>query len=663
MLRICFVKHGSVYDARYVNVLADMISRNLAEGTPGTFHCFTDDPTDILPHIETRPIPSEFEGWWCKLWLFRDGHFDDGDRIVYFDLDTVILGRLDEIVKYDGAFATLRDFFKPYDDVQSAVMAWPANTQQAILDKWNDLGRPILTGGDQQLIQLSLEGRGVAPDFWQDLFPRLFVSYKGGSYKRIPPRGCSVVCFHGQPKPHNCNAEWVNGVWRLNGLQAIEIEQYCNTADSQIAENIRHAMSLDFPWLELRQAHDGTAIIVGGAPSLRETFNTIPKIDGGVVFATNNTARFLSQAGIGFDYHVLVDAREENAGFLTERPTLGYLLASQCNRNIYDALSDASVTVWHPKITGIVELVQDDPRPVCIVGGGSTVCLKAIAIAYILGFRKFSLFGMDSSYPDGGAHHAYAQPLNDDDIILKVQVDDREFVTSPWMVAQADEFEDLIKELLRLGCAFEIAGDGLIPYILSETLKCVTTSAADERADAILSRLPLGRLAGAEIGVFTGELSSRLLLRDGLTLYMVDSWRGGGADYLEKDDFHASLTDEQQRNCMVAAIDATVFAKGRATIMATDSVTAASIIQDRTLDFVFIDADHSYGGCARDIGLWYPKLKTGGLLSGHDYAHPEFPTWGVKSAVDEWAKAHGYDVELGENFTWFIRLKEARIAA
>ena len=87
MLRICFVKQGTAYGPEYVNILADMISRNLEAGFPGTFECFTDDPSGISDHINCRPIPSHFTGWWAKLWLFKDGHFSDEDRILYFDLD------------------------------------------------------------------------------------------------------------------------------------------------------------------------------------------------------------------------------------------------------------------------------------------------------------------------------------------------------------------------------------------------------------------------------------------------------------------------------------------------------------------------------------------------------------------------------------------------
>lgn len=59
---------------------------------------------------------------------------------------------------------------------------------------------------------------------------------------------------------------------------------------------------------------------------------------------------------------------------------------------------------------------------------------------------------------------------------------------------------------------------------------------------------------------------------------------------------------------------------------------SASLYRDGSLDFVFIDADHSYESVYRDIVAWKPKVKIGGLLAGHDFSeyHP-----GVVKAVVE----------------------------
>lgn len=62
------------------------------------------------------------------------------------------------------------------------------------------------------------------------------------------------------------------------------------------------------------------------------------------------------------------------------------------------------------------------------------------------------------------------------------------------------------------------------------------------------------------------------------------------------------------------------------------SVQASRQIADGSIDFVFIDADHEHSAVKADIAAWWPKVKPGGILAGHDFSD-EFP--GVKQAVRE----------------------------
>jgi len=70
-----------------------------------------------------------------------------------------------------------------------------------------------------------------------------------------------------------------------------------------------------------------------------------------------------------------------------------------------------------------------------------------------------------------------------------------------------------------------------------------------------------------------------------------------------------------------------------------DSALAASKFADGSIDCVYIDADHSYEGIKRDFEAWYPKVRSGGIVSGHDYgANNDCP--GVKQFIDEYMAAH-----------------------
>lgn len=63
---------------------------------------------------------------------------------------------------------------------------------------------------------------------------------------------------------------------------------------------------------------------------------------------------------------------------------------------------------------------------------------------------------------------------------------------------------------------------------------------------------------------------------------------------------------------------------------------AASLYKNRSLDFIFIDASHEYKDVLLDLQLFYPKLKKGGIIAGHDYVN----FGGVKQAVNEFFKCN-----------------------
>jgi hypothetical protein len=151
-----------------------------------------------------------------------------------------------------------------------------------------------------------------------------------------------------------------------------------------------------------------------------------------------------------------------------------------------------------------------------------------------------------------------------------------------------------------------------------------------------------------EVGVFRGHMSEHLLVMlPGLVLHMVDRWTttdGQPPHRLSQGDL---LKETRLRTAPFGP---------RARIVQADSVHAATTFRDASLDFVFLDADHGYEAVRADIAAWLPKVKPGGLLSGHDYATRQDRTWGVIQAVDEAAVAHGWDLGLGQNATWFVRL-------
>lgn len=665
MLNVCCIQSGNYLGrgAEYVNILFDSVRRNLPEGYEGRFICFTDDPTGLHVGIEPKPLPAPLTGWWSKVALFRDGLFPDGERVVFLDLDTLITGRLDDIFSYDGDFAILTDFLRPHG-WQSSVMSWRAGapTLKDVWPSYCKAGFPInLPDGDQGWI----ESHVATADSWQDLFPGQFVSIK--QIKGVPEKA-TVVVFHGSPRPHEVTTGWVPEVWKIGGMTRAELKAVCNVEHEQVMSNVRNACIRKLPWFDFDNTpHDRHAVIVGGGPSLVDTIGDIKKRKayGQEIWALNNSAAFLIENGIIPDAHFIVDARPENAAFVRDsHAQTTYYLASQCHPLVFGAVAHRKVILWHAQTAGMIELLKGvTDQPVHLIGGGTTVALHALSMAFLMGYKKIHCYGMDSSYRE--THHAYPQALNDTDIVLDVLYGDHKFKCSSWMTGQANEFMEAYRNMSELDCTITVHGDGLLPTMHRDEMMNGHWTCAKVRAMEVLSRIvDVPDPIGVEIGVFAGNMSRALLQNDNLFLYMVDAWEGDGASYTEGAvDWNATLSQDAQDSYMHDAERRTNFASSRRRIIKARSAAAAAAFDDGSLDFVFIDADHTYTGCKTDIDAWLPKLKNGGLLCGHDYKNTEVPFDGVDQAVDEFAKETGLNLELGENFTWFIRVDNSVIAA
>lgn len=155
----------------------------------------------------------------------------------------------------------------------------------------------------------------------------------------------------------------------------------------------------------------------------------------------------------------------------------------------------------------------------------------------------------------------------------------------------------------------------------------------------------------AEVGVLDGPTSAWLLARlPKLTLYMVDQWKAYH-DSVQPDTAHDG---GKWVRIYRMAHSRTEFAKDRRIVLHGDSVEMAAQIKDGSLDMAFIDANHSYEHVKRDIGAYWPKVKSGGRLAGHDWEKNEPRNYGVVDAVTEFSKANSLLYELDEDATWFI---------
>lgn len=138
---------------------------------------------------------------------------------------------------------------------------------------------------------------------------------------------------------------------------------------------------------------------------------------------------------------------------------------------------------------------------------------------------------------------------------------------------------------------------------------------------------------GAEIGVLKGRTLFGLLdLCPNLAMYGVDQWEHipYRDDELAETYTHFDF-DAMERKVRVKAASYGL----RCAIIKGDSAEQAARVHNGSLDFVFIDADHTEAGITRDIDAWYPKVRSGGMVLGHDCHWPtvkrvidaRFPGW------------------------------------
>lgn len=188
--------------------------------------------------------------------------------------------------------------------------------------------------------------------------------------------------------------------------------------------------------------------------------------------------------------------------------------------------------------------------------------------------------------------------------------------------------------------------------------------ARDELPLVLNSRGLLG--IGVEVGVHRGEFSECILERwRGRRLISVDAWSAeldpaGGAILGGQAGYDELLREARERLARFGE---------RSEILRLPSVEAAELVPTGSLDFVYVDAAHDLESVRADLEAWFPQLRPGGLLCGHDYFDGDRlgSPYGVASAVEafcgeRWLMATTTLREAPEQ-SWFIEVPDAWMTA
>ena len=159
---------------------------------------------------------------------------------------------------------------------------------------------------------------------------------------------------------------------------------------------------------------------------------------------------------------------------------------------------------------------------------------------------------------------------------------------------------------------------------------------------------------GIEIGVQSGDYARMMLEVTNLHLILLDSWRK-----LDNYPDMSNIPTENNLWLMNNALKTLMPYEGRFTIMRELSEVAVAWFKDELFDFVYLDANHSEAFVSKDLELWWPKVKKGGIMAGHDYLNlkNEINDFGVKTAVDRFFTEKNHLVGVVDHPfpTWYVR--------
>jgi Methyltransferase domain len=160
----------------------------------------------------------------------------------------------------------------------------------------------------------------------------------------------------------------------------------------------------------------------------------------------------------------------------------------------------------------------------------------------------------------------------------------------------------------------------------------------------------------AEIGVQQGSFSRYIVQKtQPVKLYLIDCWQY--QDPTIYNDPEANVNNQLQEH-YYHQVKQKFMNDDRVTVLRKFSDQAAELFPDEFFDWVYIDANHSYQAAKDDIALWWPKVKKGGFLAGHDYIIREH--FGVLQAVNEFLRDHNLYFYLltneeGRHDSWAIQ--------
>ena len=238
------------------------------------------------------------------------------------------------------------------------------------------------------------------------------------------------------------------------------IEYECCEVPENVRRNIRSTLKTEYQPFNslLSDSNDREISICGFGPSLKDTYQSI----SGDVWACNGAHNWLIERGIIPKFGMFWDAADLVSKFVTPHKDVTYLVASRCNRSVFEALEGHTVYVWHAKGDECLEeLLIESNRMEPMLCGGSAAVTRAMVVAMTMGYRKINLFGADSSYTE----QTHVEKSLVEEKPLRVRCLGEWFSSTPWLAGQVEDFKELAPTMKLQGADLTVYGSGLLPRV------------------------------------------------------------------------------------------------------------------------------------------------------------------------------------------------------
>jgi hypothetical protein len=256
----------------------------------------------------------------------------------------------------------------------------------------------------------------------------------------------------------------VTGIPKV-GIQGITAQGVLSSEDRW--GQVQASMARVSKRIEISEPHGRTAIIACYGPSLRNNIRCLEderwEIGASIVVSVSGAHDFLINHGVIPDYHVECDPRSHKAdNIVRAHGDVTYLIGSCAHPVLFDKLDGADVRLWHVATPGHGPrfLRETKENPQHVISGGGSVGLRSIPLLYAMGYRDFSIYGMDCSFADEGKTQWAGKHAGKEQDVISAICGGRTFHTSPVLLTYATDFIEMVQKVSD--AQFRIYGDSLL---------------------------------------------------------------------------------------------------------------------------------------------------------------------------------------------------------